>query len=241
MFYWEYIVLSILLLPGIIFALYAQNKVQSTFSKFSKQIPSCNLTGTQVSKMLLDKNGIFDVQVMRAKGSLTDNYNPITKRINLSEPVWNSCSISAIGVAAHETGHALQDAKKYFPMKVRLAVIKLSNFTSSLFTPLILLGLILFFTLATPFVGEILIWVAVGIFSLGALINLITLPVELNASRRALSQLESLNIMTNQELSDAKKVLDAAALTYVASLAVSLLSLLRIVLIALSMTSSRKD
>lgn len=185
------------------------------------------------------KNGIHSVQVMRAKGSLTDNYNPKTKRINLSEPVWNSTSVAAIGVAAHETGHALQDARNYAPMKIRTAVIKLSNFASSLFMPLILIGLVLFFVLASSLIGEIFIWVGVGIFSLGALVNIATLPVEVNASRRALKQLEGMGIMTTNELGQVKQVLSAAAMTYVASLLISLLSLARLVIIALSVT--RRD
>lgn len=239
MFFWEYIIIGVLLLPAMIFAMYAQFKVQSSFSKYSQVSASCNLTGTDVAKQMLEKNGIYSVQVMRAKGNLTDNYNPKTKRINLSDPVWNSTSVAAIGVAAHETGHALQDARNYAPMKVRMAVVKLSNFTSSLFFPLLLVGLVLFFVLASSIVGEVFIWVGVGIFALGALANLVTLPVETNASRRALKQLEEMGIMTETELSQVKEVLSAAALTYVASLLISLLSLARIVIIALSLT--RRD
>lgn len=239
MFFWEYIIIGVLLLPAMIFAMYAQFKVQSSFSKYSQVSASCNLTGTDVAKQMLEKNGIYSVQVMRAKGNLTDNYNPKTKRINLSDPVWNSTSVAAIGVAAHETGHALQDARNYAPMKVRMAVVKLSNFTSSLFLPLLLVGLVLFFVLASSIVGEVFIWVGVGIFALGALANLVTLPVETNASRRALKQLEEMGIMTETELSQVKEVLSAAALTYVASLLISLLSLARIVIIALSLT--RRD
>lgn len=239
MFFWEYIIIGVLLLPAMIFAMYAQFKVQSSFSKYSQVSASCNLTGTDLAKQMLEKNGIYSVQVMRAKGNLTDNYNPKTKRINLSDPVCNSTSVAAIGVAAHETGHALQDARNYAPMKVRMAVVKLSNFTSSLFLPLLLVGLVLFFVLASSIVGEVFIWVGVGIFALGALANLVTLPVETNASRRALKQLEGMGIMTETELSQVKEVLSAAALTYVASLLISLLSLARIVIIALSLT--RRD
>ncbi len=239
MCYWEYIIIAILILPALVFAMYAQIKVQSTFKKYSLLNASCNLTGTEIAKQMLQKNGIDSVQVMRAQGNLTDNYNPKTKRINLSEPVWNSTSVAAIGVAAHETGHALQDARNYAPMKIRTAVIKLSNFASSLFMPLILIGLVLFFVLASSLIGEIFIWVGVGIFSLGALVNIATLPVEVNASRRALKQLEGMSIMTTNELGQVKQVLSAAAMTYVASLLISLLSLARLVIIALSIT--RKD
>lgn len=239
MYYWEYIIIAILILPALVFAMYAQIKVQSTFNKYSLINASCNLTGTEIARKMLEKNGIHSVQVMRAKGSLTDNYNPKTKRINLSEPVWNSTSVAAIGVAAHETGHALQDARNYAPMKIRTAVIKLSNFASSLFMPLILIGFVLFFVLASSLIGEIFIWVGVGIFSLGALVNIATLPVEVNASRRALKQLEGMGIMTTNELGQVKQVLSAAAMTYVASLLISLLSLARLVIIALSVT--RRD
>ena len=239
MYYWEYIIIAILILPALVFAMYAQIKVQSTFKKYSLLNASCNLTGTEIAKQMLQKNGIDSVQVMRAQGNLTDNYNPKTKRINLSEPVWNSTSVAAIGVAAHETGHALQDARNYAPIKIRTAVIKLSNFASSLFMPLILIGLVLFFVLASSLIGEIFIWVGVGIFSLGVLVNIATLPVEVNASRRALKQLEGMGIMTTNELGQVKQVLSAAAMTYVASLLISLLSLARLVIIALSIT--RRD
>ena len=218
------------------FAIYAQIKVQSSFSKYSLLNANCNLTGAEVARKMLQKNSISSVQIARTSGSLTDHYNPKTKTINLSATVVDSTSVAAIGVAAHETGHALQHAKNYAPMKLRSAVIKLSNFTSSLFLPLIIVGLVLFFTLASSLVGEVFIWVGVGIFSLGALANLVTLPVEINASKMAMAQLKEMNILSQNELGYVKEVLSAAAWTYVAALLISLLSLARIVLIALSFT-----
>ena len=236
MYYWEYIIISLLLLPAMAFAIYAQIKVQSSFSKYSLLNANCNLTGAEVARKMLQKNSISSVQIARTSGSLTDHYNPKTKTINLSATVVDSTSVASIGVAAHETGHALQHAKNYAPMKLRSAVIKLSNFTSSLFLPLIIVGLVLFFTLASSLVGEAFIWVGVGIFSLGALANLVTLPVEINASKRAMAQLKEMNILSQNELGYVKEVLSAAAWTYVAALLISLLSLARIVLIALSFT-----
>ena len=239
MYYWEYILMGVLIMPALIFAIYAQYKVQTAFNKYSFLNAASGLTGTEVAKRMLQKNGIDSVQIGRTKGSLTDHYNPKARKINLSEPVYNSSSVAAIGVAAHETGHALQDERNYAPMKIRMAVIKLSNLTSSLFLPLILVGLVLFFVLASHYIGVIFIWVGVGIFSLGALANLVTLPVEINASKRAIAQLKEMNVLTESELSGAKEVLSAAALTYVAALLISLLSLARVVLVALSVT--RRD
>ena len=241
MYYWEYILMGLLLLPAMIFAMYAQFRVHSVFNKFSQTATNCGLTGSEVSKRILEKAGASAVQVGSTRGTLTDHYNPANKTVNLSEPVYQSTSIAAIGVAAHETGHALQDKSGYKLMKLRTAVIKASNFASSLCMPLILIGIVLFFVLASSFAGHVLIWVSVGIFALSTLVNLITLPVEINASRRALKQLDGLGILVEEEREGVKSVLSAAALTYVASLAISLISLFRLVFLALMVTGRNKD
>ena len=228
-----YIIMGVLLLPAMIFAFYAQYKVNKTYDTYSKVLAKCNLPANEVSRQILERNGAT-VSIMQTKGHLTDNYNPINKEICLSQSVYASTSVAAIGVAAHETGHALQDAKNYFPMKVRHAVIKLSSFASSLLIPLLALGTMFWFVLAGSLIGEVFIWVGVGLFALGALANLVTLPVEVNASNRALAALKETHLLEEDELQSVKKVLRAAALTYVASLAISLLGLLRILFFALA-------
>lgn len=237
MLYWHYIIISFLIFPALFFALWAQFKVTKTFDTFSKKMATNQMTAEEVSKRILQKENV-SLQIKSIKGKLTDHYNPKTKEIGLSENVYGSSSMAAIGVAAHETGHAIQDAKNYFPMKVRFFVVKLSNFTSSLLIPLVGIGIMFWFLLAGTIWGEVFIWTGVGLFALGALVNFVTLPVELNASKRAVNELKSLNCFDASEISAVKKVLNAAALTYVASLAVSLIALARLVLFALLI---RKD
>lgn len=232
MLYWHYIIISFLIFPALFFALWAQFKVTKTFDTFSKKMATNQMTAEEVSKRILQKENV-SLQIKSIKGKLTDHYNPKTKEIGLSENVYGSSSMAAIGVAAHETGHAIQDAKNYFPMKVRFFVVKLSNFTSSLLIPLVGIGIMFWFLLAGTIWGEVFIWTGVGLFALGALVNFVTLPVELNASKRAVNELKSLNCFDASEISAVKKVLNAAALTYVASLAVSLIALARLVLFAL--------
>ncbi len=232
MLYWHYIIISFLIFPALFFALWAQFKVTKTFDTFSKKMATNQMTAEEVSKRILQKENV-SLQIKGIKGKLTDHYNPKTKEIGLSENVYGSSSMAAIGVAAHETGHAIQDAKNYFPMKVRFFVVKLSNFTSSLLIPLVGIGIMFWFLLAGTIWGEVFIWTGVGLFALGALVNFVTLPVELNASKRAVNELKSLNCFDASEISAVKKVLNAAALTYVASLAVSLIALARLVLFAL--------
>lgn len=232
MLYWHYIIISFLIFPALFFALWAQFKVTKTFDTFSKKMATNQMTAEEVSKRILQKENV-SLQIKNIRGKLTDHYNPKTKEIGLSENVYGSSSMAAIGVAAHETGHAIQDARNYFPMKVRFFVVKLSNFTSSLLLPLVGIGIMFWFLLAGTIWGEVFIWTGVGLFALGALVNFVTLPVELNASKRAVNELKSLNCFDASEISAVKKVLNAAALTYVASLAVSLIALARLVLFAL--------
>lgn len=213
----------ILVLPAILIALYAQMKVSSTFAKYSRLPNRRGYAAVDVVKTMLSQNGIYDVEVEAVKGNLTDHYDPKAKVIRLSQQVYGSTSIAALGVAAHEAGHAVQHAQGYSPLKFRNAIIPICSTGSSLSIPLIFLGFILD-AMSLVFAGIIL-------FSLVVLFQLITLPVEYNASRRAIATLGESNILDPEENVYAKKVLSAAALTYVAALIVSAMQLLRFVLI----------
>lgn len=210
----------LLLIAAMIFSMWAQVNVQSTFNKYSKERTVSGITGFEAARMILDRNGLFDVRVERVAGNLTDHYDPRANVIRLSEGVFSSTSAAAVGVAAHEAGHAVQHAVGYGPIKVRTAIIPVCNIGSYLAWPLIVIGI-----LATipelSFIGVIL-------FSLATVFQLVTLPCEFNASSRALSALRESGRMGENDLSVAKKTLKAAALTYLAALAVSVLNLLRI-------------
>lgn len=228
-----YVIPSLLLLVAMGFVLYAHFKVKETFNKYSKVQASCNLTASEVAKRILEKNYV-KVDISLTEGELSDNYNPQAKMIQLSTPVYNSSSVAAIGVASHETGHAIQDDKNYFPMKIRTFAVKASNFASSLLFPFLAIGTMFWFVFAGTNLGLIFIVCTIAVFFLGFVVNLATLPVEINASRRALNSLGDMNILTEEEKSQVKKVLSAAALTYVASLAVSLIALFRLLVIFFS-------
>ena len=221
--YW-YIVL---VLPAMLFALIASASVNSTFEKYAKQRSMRGLTGAEAARMVLDANGLYNVQIRRVNGKLTDHYDPRDNTIYLSDSVHDNASTAAIGVAAHEAGHAVQHATHYLPIKIRSAIIPVTNFGSRLAIPLILIGLLL-----GAWSGNYALAV-VGIvcFSLTAVFQLVTLPTEFNASGRAMRALEGCRILSGEELAGARKVLSAAAMTYVAALAVSLAQLLRLVLI----------
>ena len=212
----------VLVMPAILFSLWAQTKVNSTFSKYQRVRCYSGYTGAQIARRILDENGLSNVRVERVSGSLTDHYDPRTHVVRLSDSVYNSDSVAAIGVAAHETGHAVQHATGYGPLGLRNAIIPLTNFGSKLSMPLILLGLILnSYTLAMT---------GIIAFSMVALFQLITLPVEFNASRRAMRTLSN-GMLSDRELGGARQVLTAAALTYVAALLVSAMQLLRLLLL----------
>lgn len=221
-FYYDYYYL-ILVIPALLISMWAQFKVQSTFNKYSKINASRGYTAAQITRTILDDNGLYSVSIERVSGNLTDHYDPKANVIRLSDSVYNSTSVAAIGVAAHETGHAIQHAKQYVPIKIRSAVIPLSQIGSSLSMPLILLGLV--FSFRPLVIGGIIL------FSLVSVFQLVTLPVEFNASRRALDTLENREYLYGEELSGARKTLSAAAMTYVAALLVSLMQLLRLVLL----------
>ena len=210
-----------LVLPAVIFALWAQFNVKSTFSKYSKIASRSGMTGFDSARRILDANGLGDVRIAHVSGDLTDHYNPTDNTIYLSDSVYGSDSAAAIGVAAHEAGHAVQHATGYTPIKIRSAIIPITNIGSNLAMPLIILGIVLSFpTLA---------YIGVAAFGLSTLFQLVTLPVEFDASGRALKALEG--SLDGDDLASARKVLRAAALTYVAALAVSLVNLLRLLII----------
>lgn len=230
MLYWEYYLMGIIVLPGIILAIWAQSRVSSAYSKYSKVLGSKGLTGAEVVSKMLAVNGIADVQITQIGGELTDNYNPRTKVISLSHKVYTGTTIADLGVAAHECGHAIQHAKNYAPMKIRSFVAVVSNISSKLLWPLIVIGLFLGFAVESPY-GLVVMWAGIIFFGLSLIFSLVTLPVELNASKRALESLVQLDALDDMEVIGAKKVLNAAALTYVASVVVSVLELLRFLLV----------
>ena len=220
-----------------IFAMIASAGVNSTFKKYSKQICKMGVTGAEAARRVLLANGVTDVRIARTAGSLTDHFNPKDNTIYLSEAVYDSASTAAVGVAAHEAGHAVQHAENYFPIVVRSAIVPITNIGSRLSMPLILVGLILEFSLGYSF-GYPLALLGVFCFSLCVLFQLITLPTEFNASHRAVEALEQGMLLTDDELKGAKKTLKAAAMTYVAALAVSLMQFLR--LLAMVMGGRRR-
>ena len=213
-----------LLIPVILFTAWAQFNVSSTFQRFSKQRNSSGMTGAEAARTVLENAGVYNVQIRRIAGNLTDHFDPRTNVIRLSEAVYDAPTPAAVGVAAHEAGHALQYAKGYSPMKLRAAVIPITNIGSNLAMPLVLLGLVLSFpTLA---------YAGVVLFSFAVIFQLITLPVEYNASNRAVAALRSCGRLSDGDITAAQKTLNAAALTYVAALASALVNLLRLISIA---------
>lgn len=213
----------IFVIPALLLGLYAQFKVKSAFSKYSQQRSARGMTGADAAAYILQQNGIYDVRIQHIRGSLTDNYNPVTKVISLSDSVYASSSVAAIGVAAHETGHAIQHATGYFPIRLREAIIPVTKIGSWLYLPLIIIGCIMSM--------QGLIDIGIVLFGTIALFQLVTLPVEFNASNRALKTIESSGMLAGSEISGAKAVLSAAALTYVAALVSSLAQLLRLLLL----------
>ncbi len=217
------------LLPAMILAVYAQSKVKSTFAKYSRVRSRSGLTGAEAAQRLLHAAGIYDVRIEGIRGSLTDHYDPSKKVLRLSESVYGSTSLSAIGVAAHETGHAVQHARGYVPLGLRSAMVPLTQIGSNLAMPLIVLGVLFGGTYGRSGYG--LIQLGIILFSLSVVFALVTLPVEFNASSRAVKMLAEYGILDNDEISPVRQVLSAAALTYVAAAASAVASLLRLILI----------
>lgn len=223
-FYYYFDPTMLIVLPALIFALWAQIRVKSTYSKYNKLNTRNGVTGFDAARRILDANGLYNVGIERIAGELTDHYDPRANVIRLSAAVYSSTSAAAVGVAAHEAGHAVQHAVGYFPIKLRSSVIKITNFGSMMAMPLFIIGLLL--------ASQPLMYFGIILYSLVAVFQLITLPVEFNASSRAMAALSTSGRFSNEELRASRKVLSAAALTYVAALASSLLSLLRLIVIA---------
>ena len=223
---WTYI----LLIPALILSMWAQFRVSSTFSRFSKVRASSGMTATQMAEQLLHAEGVYDVSVERTRGNLTDHYDPKNMVLRLSDSTANSTSVAALGVAAHEAGHVLQHRDGYAPLMLRTAAVPVVNIGSNLSWPLFVVGLI--------FSWEPLLYAGIALFALAVLFALITLPVEFNASKRALAALEANGyLQPGEEMRGAKKVLSAAAMTYVASAFMAIMQLLRLLAIA----GSRRD
>ena len=220
--YGYYDPMYILIIISCVIALIAQVKVKSTYNRYAKVASSKGMTGAMVAEQLLRSQGIYDVSVQRISGSLTDNYNPRYKTLNLSDSVYNSTSVAAIGVAAHETGHAIQHAQGYGPLSFRTALFPFANIGSHLSWIFIIAGLIFGST-------NVLVDIGILMFSLAVLFQLVTLPVEFNASSRALKLLESEGYLYGDENRQARKVLTAAAMTYVAAAATAILQLVRLI------------
>ena len=218
----------VLVLPCIILSLWASSNVKSTFKRYSTQHSIRRLTGAQAAHRVLSVNGVHGVRIERISGELTDHYDPKSNVIRLSDSVYDSTSTAAIGVACHEAGHAVQYAADYAPIKLRAAIIPITNIGSRLAMPLILLGLVL------SFLGEMsyfFVYLGIACFSLSLVFQLITLPVEFNASRRAMNAIADSDLLTVEEQKGARKTLTAAAMTYVAATAVALAQLLRLLVI----------
>ncbi|MDY3618108.1 zinc metallopeptidase [Agathobaculum sp.] len=213
----------VLILPCILLAAWAQMRVKSTFNKFSRVRNMRGITGAQAAEAVLRQNGVLDVRIERVAGNLTDHYDPRTNVIRLSESVYDSTSVASVGVAAHEAGHAVQYAVHYAPIHLRAAIVPVTQIGSTAALPLLLLGLFLN--------RGILIDIGIWAFALSTIFQLITLPVELNASNRALAAIEQGGLLTSEEYPMAKQTLSAAAMTYVAALAASLAQLLRLILL----------
>lgn len=224
-FDWTYLYI---ILPCLLISFWASARVNSIFKKYAQQISSRNLTGAQAAQRVLHANGISGVRIEQISGNLTDHYDPRTNVIRLSESVYSSASTAAIGVACHEAGHAVQYARNYFPIRIRAAIIPITNIGSKLAMPLILLG-ILFSSLGS--FSDTIIYLGIACFSLSLIFQLITLPVEFNASRRALNAIRDIDLLTEEELRGARKTLSAAATTYVAATAVAFAQLFRLILL----------
>lgn len=220
-FDWTYI----LVILGLIITFFAQIKMKSTYAKYKDDIAQCGMTGAEAARRILQANGVYDVTVQPIQGELTDNYNPSNKTLNLSVDTFAKTTIESICVAAHECGHAIQHSEEYLPLRLRSVLVPVANFGSRAAWIFIIAGVIIAGS------GSPLVEIGIVLFSLAVALELLTLPVEFNASRRAMEQLDRMGILTTEEQGKAKKVLSAAALTYVAAAASGLLQLLRIVIL----------
>ena len=226
MFYYYFDPTYMLVVIGVVICMIASARVNSVFSTYSRMRSHSGMTGKEAAERILRKNGIYDVRVIHIPGNLTDHYDPRNKTLGLSDTVYNSSSVAAVGVAAHECGHAVQHSVGYAPLSIRGALVPVANFGSALSWPLIIIGLFM-----GGQMSSLLINLGILLFSAAVLFQIVTLPVEFNASRRAVRVLETLGMLYPDEIGAVKKVLGAAALTYVASAASMILQLLRLMII----------
>ncbi len=224
----------IILIPGLLLSIYAQIRVKTTYARYSKKYAFSAVTGADAARTILRQEGVNGVVIQQISGDLTDNYNPKSKVLNLSS-TYHSSSIAAIGVAAHEAGHAIQDDKNYFPLKLRSFLVPAVNIGSFLAVPLAIIGVIIEWLSEVGGAGTYVLYAGIILYSLTTVFSLITLPVEFNASRRAVAAIQEAGILSKSELKDAKKVLYSAALTYVAALVVSFLYLVRFLFLIASL------
>ena len=228
----------LIVIPGFIFSLIAQFRIRSAYREGSTQMLRYGMTGGAVARRILDSNHLTHVNIETVPGELTDHYDPAAQVLRLSEAVWHGNNVAAVGVAAHEAGHAMQHGKGYLPLRLRSALVPVTRIGAGLAMPLFLIGIL--FAALMPAMGEWLMFLGLSLYSLAVVFQLVTLPVEFNASRRAMRCLAGSGTMSDGELKSARRVLNAAAMTYVASLTVSLLTLLRLLLIASSLTRRRR-
>lgn len=236
--YYLYYILGIILIPGIILGIIAQSKVITTFNEYNKITTQRGRSAKDVARHMLDGAGYGDTEIKQINGELTDNFNPTTNTVSLSQSTYNNNSIAAIGVAAHEIGHVFQHKQGYAPIKIRNFLVPVINFSGFLVWPLIFIGLLLEFTYSF-LAADVLIYIGIGLYALSTVFCLITLPVEKNASKKAYDMLVSTGELSEEEAKGVKKVLNAAALTYVAGLITSILSLLRLIIFVFTLRGPR--
>lgn len=221
MFFWD--ISMIILIPGLLLAMYAQAKVSSTYNRYKKVTSHSGYTGAQFARKMLNDNGLYDVTITQISGRMSDHYDPRANQVRLSAEVYNGTSIASLGIAAHEVGHAVQHATNYFPLTVRNLVVPVTNFSSSIYMLFIFIGIIMN--------SFSMIQFGIMLFAVIVIFQVITLPVEFNASRRAITTLGGDGVLDAEELSGAKRVLGAAAMTYVAAMVTAVLQLLQLLMV----------
>lgn len=221
MFFWD--ISMIILIPGLLLAMYAQAKVSSTYNRYKKITSHSGYTGAQFARKMLNDNGLYDVTITQISGRMSDHYDPRANQVRLSAEVYNGTSIASLGIAAHEVGHAVQHATNYFPLTVRNLVVPMTNFSSSIYMLFIFIGIIMN--------SFSMIQFGIMLFAVIVIFQVITLPVEFNASRRAIATLGGDSVLDAEELSGAKRVLGAAAMTYVAAMVTAVLQLLQLLMV----------
>ncbi len=240
-FYTVYLVSALIMLPAVLVSVWANAKVHSTFNKYDDISTSTDWTGSDVARMLLEKNGVYGVNVQKGDGVLTDNFNPKTMTVTLSQSTYSSNSVAAVAVSAHEIGHVIQREEGYAPYKLRSVLVPITNFGSRLAIPLVILGVLLQFLAGIETIGNVIVFIGVCAYGLSFLFTLVTLPVEIDASKRARQMLIETGVLqTTQDIKGAKKVLSAAAMTYFASALVALVYFLRFLAYVLLITRKKR-